>query len=350
MKEIPGLDPALLGGFVERRLGGDLHGLKLEISALRGGLESPGVARVTARYRSSKGPRRFEFVAKALEGETSREADIYESFVSKVEGEIAPELYGVDWLGADRCLLYLEPVRRSRAWPWRETEVTRGVVERLARLHEGSRSRVELPPWDYEAELAESTRTTVEALEGLPRELDSLKLRRSLPALRRVAEDLPAMRRQLFSIPDLRPAALHGDAHPGNVLVRRRQARERPVFLDWGRARVGSPLEDVSSWLQSLGFWEPQARRRHDTLLKAYLKARGLTRRLNRDLRDAYWIAGASNLLAGAVRYFLWAATTVHPSGSPQSLKAFHAAADSLRVIRRADACWRSPVASRVAA
>lgn len=350
MKDIPGLDNVRLKVFVERHLGEDPQGLRLEIKPLRGGLESPGVARVTARYRNSRGPRRFEFVVKVLEGEASREADVYEGFVSQVEGEIAPALYGVDWLGPDRCLLFLEPVRRSRAWPWRETEVTRGVVERLARLHAGARSEVVLPPWDYETDLVESARTTVEALEGLPREADPLKLRSSLPALRRVAETLPAMRRQLFSLPHLHPTTLHGDAHPGNVLVRRRQAAERPVFLDWGRARVGSPLEDVSSWLQSLGFWEPQARRRHDTLLKEYLKARGMTRRLSRDVRDAYWIAGASNLLAGAVRYFLWAATTAHPPGSPKSVESFYAAADGLRVIRRADACWRSPLVARAAA
>jgi hypothetical protein len=121
----------------------------------------------------------------------------------------------------------------------------------------------------------------------------------------------------------------------------REGAAERVVLLDWGRARVGSPLEDVASWLQSLGFWEPEARRRHDTLLRRYLVARGLPRHLGPEVRDAYWLAAASNGLAGALRYHL---AVIDGWSQPTAARRAHsvrAAADWLRVIRRADAYWR---------
>src|SRR5919108_667753 len=82
-------------------------------------------------------------------------------------------------------------------------------------------------------------------------------------------------------------------------VIRGRGPGSRAVLLDWARARRGSPLEDVSSWLQSLGYWELEARRRHDTLLRRYLKARAFAGELSRAVRDAYWLAAACNVLAG---------------------------------------------------
>jgi hypothetical protein len=118
------------------------------------------------------------------------------------------------------------------------------------------------------------------------------------------------------------------------------------VLLDWGRARIGAPLEDVSSWLQSLGFWEPEARRRHDTLLRRYLTCRGGPDRLDRGLRDAYWLAGACNALAGALRYQVavadgWRRPAARARAVAARAVAARAARDALRVVRRADACWR---------
>jgi hypothetical protein len=45
-------------------------------------------------------------------------------------------------------------------------------------------------------------------------------------------------------------------------------------LIDWARARRGSPFEDVASWLHSLGCWEPEARRRHDSLLTDVISTR----------------------------------------------------------------------------
>lgn len=78
---------------------------------------------------------------------------------------------------------------------------------------------------------------------------------------------MTAMRRELLTFLPFGKVAIHGDVHTGNVLVRRHPGGAEPVLIDWGRARGGSPLEDLSAWLQSLGYWEPQARRRHDTLI-----------------------------------------------------------------------------------
>ena len=83
------------------------------------------------------------------------------------------------------------------------------------------------------------------------------------------------------------------------------RASPQVVLIDWARARLGSPLEDVASWLHSLGCWEPQARRRHDTLLRAYLEARTVRRPLTSKLRVDYWLASVSNGLSGAIRYHL---------------------------------------------
>jgi aminoglycoside phosphotransferase (APT) family kinase protein len=146
---------------------------------------------------------------------------------------------------------------------------------------------------------------------------------------------LPAIRSRLMSGAVL----LHGDAHSGNVAIRKRGGSLQAVLFDWGRTRIGSPLEDVSSWLQSLGYWEWQARRRHDTLLQIYLAARGLNPVLTSELRELYWLAGASNALSGALGYHL---SFVNENWCAE-VRAQHAlaACDWMRIIRRADACWR---------
>jgi aminoglycoside phosphotransferase (APT) family kinase protein len=53
---------------------------------------------------------------------------------------------------------------------------------------------------------------------------------------------------------------VHGDVHPGNVLVQKTRGSTRVALIDWGRARLGSLLEDVASWLHAIGCWEPAAR------------------------------------------------------------------------------------------
>ncbi|HUP47464.1 MAG TPA: phosphotransferase [Thermoanaerobaculia bacterium] len=136
----------------------------------------------------------------------------------------------------------------------------------------------------------------------------------------------------------VRPVSfIHGDAHPGNVLLREQKGRRTVVFLDWARSRFGSPLEDVASWLETLRYWEATAARHHDSLLRHYLDARG-GRPLDRSLRDAYWIACASNVLAGALRFHLLRATEARGRRKHASVAQ---AREALRVIRRADAVMR---------
>jgi aminoglycoside phosphotransferase (APT) family kinase protein len=163
-------------------------------------------------------------------------------------------------------------------------------------------------------------------------------LARQLPSARRLAIALPELRRELLQFRPLPTVVIHGDVHPGNVLVRRRAGREEPILIDWGRARFGSPLEDLSAWLQSLGYWEAQARRRHDTLLAAYLTSRGMERRLSSGFREAYWLAGASNALSGALEYHLSVLFQTPPVTNARKRAAAESARDWLRIIRRAAA------------
>lgn len=316
----------------------------LDIRPLPGGLVACGVQQIRILYRNQYGKRCLaRVVAKELSGPAARERWVYELLDRWSAGAIAPRLLGVEERPPDSSVLYLESVTRTRAWPWRDVHLARRVLESLATVHAKTAATDELPAplaWNYELELAEQAHATLELLERSRRRLDLPALARSAPASRRVVLALPALRRWLGAFPSLGQSVIHGDVHPGNVLVRQRAGCARPVLIDWGRARLGSPLEDVSSWLQSLGCWEPEARRRHDTLFRAYLSARGLDNRLAPELRAAYWLAGASNALAGALRYHLSVASAA--STRRQQGSAIRAAIAWLRVIRRADAYWSS--------
>jgi aminoglycoside phosphotransferase (APT) family kinase protein len=189
-----------------------------------------------------------------------------------------------------------------------------------------------LSQWDYEAELLESSRTTLDVLEQMARQEDLRPARQRLPAVRRVVASIPLIRQQLAG--DGRGAVvLHGDLHPGNTIIRRQGASPQAILLDWGRTRLGSALEDVCSWLQSLGYWEPEVRRYHDTLLRHYLAARGGSSHLSRSLRDLYWLAGACNGLAGALRYHLLVMADSVNRTTRVRRAAAHSVRDWLRVI-----------------
>ncbi|AUX22542.1 hypothetical protein SOCEGT47_030450 [Sorangium cellulosum] len=332
------IDRAAVTAFLVARHGAPASDAAVDLRPLAGGLSS-SVALVTARVGDGVARRRRSFVVKLVHGVTAREAAVYRRLSRSVARRFSPELLGAQRLGRRRWLLYLERIVPAHRWPWTDSAHTARVLERLARFHEEASPGARLPAWDYEAELLTSAGRTLEAAERSPCG-EVAALARALPALRRVVEALPAMRRQLLDFQPLGRAVIHGDVHPGNVVVRRRDGALEPVLLDWARARIGSPLEDVSSWLKALGTWEPEAMRRHDTLLSGYLAARGLAPVLTRSLRDAAWLAAASNALAGALAYHLWSATR---SGAAPEARAAAArnAADWLRVIRRADACFR---------
>ena len=333
-------DTAAINSLLCRQEGAPPRKLQLQVRPLPGGLEAAAIFHITARYRDAQGkPRVRSLVAKRLNGPATREALIYEQFVSAQVSELSPRLLAVKYR-SDQAILYLEAIRPANRWPWRETRVAERVLEGLARLHAtpvGPRAACALARWDYESELLASARSTLELLERHRRHQLLSGLRPFVPAMRRLVLALPAIRRQLLSFGPFGTGPVHGDVHPGNALLRRRRGSPETALLDWGRARIGSPLEDVVSWLQSLGYWEPEARRRHDTLLARYLSARGENGRPSSDLRAACWLAGASNGLSGALRHHLWVARDEQAT-SPQRTRAVHAARDWLRVLRRADA------------
>jgi Ser/Thr protein kinase RdoA (MazF antagonist) len=195
------------------------------------------------------------------------------------------------------------------------------------------------PNWDYEAELQDSAQLTLDTFDRILLAGASENMRDARRWLRRIVLDLPRIRQSLLDNQDFPRTTLHGDVHSGNVVLRSARGTPSTVLLDWGRARCGSPFEDVSSWLQSLSHWEPEARRRHDTLVRYYLRARGGSDVLHRSVRDLYWLAAACNVLAGALRYHLVVAGS---NDQPARVRvgAHGAVRHQLRVIRRAHAVW----------
>lgn len=334
----PLLDRQCLARFIARQYGGTLHAVR--VHALRGGLHAAGVFRVRAHIRSPAGRlQAVQFVVKVLHEEAPHELTMYRALQAGATEMIAPRLLDSAHTAAG-SLLFLEWVQPIRPWPWRDVHTAVLVLTRLARLHQR--------PWPaspaatsqeaYEHALLQSGSATLDALQRVIRDSGATVLQGAVPMTTRLVEVLPAMRRVLLTAS--RPVWIHGDVHPGNVIIRRGPAGEEPVLLDWARARPGSPLEDVSAWMQSLGHWEPAARRAHDTLVRTYLAACGLEPVLDRPLRRLYWFAAASNALSGALRYYVCLVQSA--STSAKRVAVLTLARRWLRPIRQADVSWRA--------
>ena len=324
--------------FTERHFGGTLHTVRLR--PLRGGLQAAGVFRVQAQLRRPAGHLQpVQFVVKLAYGELRREWTVYRALEAHGAEALAPRLLDVMHAGAT-ALLFLEWVRPVCRWPWSDVHAGGQVLMRLARLHQWpwKTGAPEMKPWVYDHALHQSGQATLETLQRVIREQGAVQLQATVPMTKRLVAALPEIRRVLLAT---LPHAgwIHGDMHPGNVILRRGAAGVEPVLLDWARARPGSFLEDVSAWVQSLGHWEPQARRFHDTLLRTYLVARGLEPVLPRDFRRLYWVAGACNALAGALQHHLM--TFAQARTPTQQAHTLILVQKWLRVIRRADASWR---------
>jgi aminoglycoside phosphotransferase (APT) family kinase protein len=279
------------------------------------------------------------FIVKHLSGETRREIDVYRS-LQDAGVDLLPRMLGEERLDASRSYLYLEYVRSQSAWPWRDMARSGCVLEALARLHACDRTRIALPQVDHEQHLLESARSTLALAESVAIERGPW-IRPWLRYLRKVEKALPEMREMLLADESV---AVHGDVHTGNVQLARRDGADRVVLLDWSHARIGHGLEDVSSWLLSLGFWEPQAQRRHDSLLRTYRVARGKGPELDPEFRMKYWMAAGSNALAGALRYHLWVADPLSRNTASVQARAQRSAEQWLRVLRRTAAYWQGRI------
>jgi hypothetical protein len=330
----PGLDPARLNAFASRFYAEPPNRIRLKLRPLPGGLEARAVVRVEVVFVGSARPSAF-FAAKCVPGEGCREIAAYE-MLSQAGIDVMPRLLGSDYGEAHTTYLYLEWVDPCCSWPWDDPARIGSVLRQIAHIHNTGPVALPRPlmDWSYETELQLSANSTVEAFANAAgcEELSAVRWRRR--SLERIVDSLPAIRRRLMA----KTVLLHGDVHSGNVVFCNRGNSSQAVLLDWNRIRIGSPLEDVSSWLQSLGYWEWQARRGHDTLLRLYLEARGLPSVLTNEVRELYWLAGACNALAGALRYHL----SFVNDGWPGHVRAKHAkaACDWLRIIRRAHSCW----------
>lgn len=302
--------------------------VRVTLRPLLGGLES-AVSRVRVRARNGAASVPRHLVVKELRGESRREVDVYQLLWSQLDPPPAARLLGVEAAG-DARYLYLEDVQTLSPWPWADTSVAAAVCRAMARLHDTAAFESAALQWDYETALARSADETL-ALAATAATADGIRAWRRLGDLKRVIAALPWVRAQLLGS---NRTLIHGDVHPGNVLVYPDGDDMRVTLIDWGRARIGSPLEDVASWLHSVGCWEPEARRRHDTLLRAYLESRRAPLRITPALRRDYWLASVSNGLGGAIRYHI--AVVCDPAsdeaGRSASQQALHAWE---RVVRR---------------
>ena len=283
--------------------------LELSLEEIVGGLESR-VVRASFRSRVANDFRPSSFVVKEVRGLQRRETNVYRALWKR---STAPpptvRLLGIETT-EDADYLYLEEATPQCDWPWRQTFTSAAVCQALAQLHDSEQWHPKtLIEWDYESDLAKSARDTL-AFAVNARNEAGVRHWRRIGDLRRVVSALPKLRSALLDATTF----IHGDVHSRNVIVRATETGGI-AFIDWARARFGSPLEDVASWLHSLGCWEPEARRRHDTLLRAYLEARSSKQPLTTELRTAYWYASASNGLSGAIRYHL--AVLTDPECSP---------------------------------
>ncbi|MCW5981848.1 MAG: aminoglycoside phosphotransferase family protein [Bryobacteraceae bacterium] len=280
------------------------------------------------------------FVAKRLWGRGLRELNAYRALDASGGPPVAPRLLGVHRETPDEAYLFLEWIPAARRWPWVDEDATSAVIRRLAQLHtrpvRNFRSGFDDP--NIEREIEASAAETAALYHRLPLARSRAGATAMGQTIDRVAGEMSAMRAYLKAGTGIAP--LHGDVHSGNVVIRAGAKDIDAVLLDWGRARLGSPLEDVSSWLQSLALWEPRVKRRHDTLLKRYIEWSGPAHRLDREFRRLYWLAAASNAMAGALRYHL-AVTGDKGRTDAARNRSAGAARDWLRIIRRADKYWR---------
>ena len=287
-----------VAAFISRRWCVPPGVLRVDVQPLHGGLESK-VAR--AQVSGSEGHSSIppQLVIKQLPAGFEREAEVYEVLWRHLDRPPVVRMFGRE-VSARTTYLYLEDAQSSVSWPWRETQSAGAVCRALAHLHDSQTLPRETFAWDYELELARSAHATVE-FAGQASDASGRRLWRRPGDLRRVVAALPRIRHRLLSGTT---TIIHGDMHPGNVILRAGATHE-VVLIDWARARLGSPLEDVASWLHSLGCWEPEARRRHDTLMRIYLDARRTPQPFTSHVRVDYWLASVSNGLSGAIRYHL---------------------------------------------
>jgi aminoglycoside phosphotransferase (APT) family kinase protein len=229
-----------------------------------------------------------------------------------------------------------------QSWPWRKVAYTSLVLDVLAQVHAVAVDAPlrETAGWPYEAALRHSAFATLDSVDRASIQPDGAWLRPARRTVSKAVSALTEMRAALLQAPRFGTTLLHGDVHTGNARIRARSGKLEAVLLDWGRARLGSPLEDVASWLLSLGCWEPEAKRRHDTLLRRYLAARGFPNILDRELRRSYWLAAASNALAGALNYQVAVAAGWTGASLRERAVAAAVAQSHIRALRRALHAW----------
>lgn len=247
----PALPPALLDWVAETT--GGAHVEHCTVRFLTGGSVSGRVERITlhlagARDGDGDGMREVEVVRKrAFAHET---AGLRAAQTVRPAAAAVPEL--IAWGEAGQTTWLISPFLPGTPLPDRSTPAPAALFDSLAHLHACFHGAVNVPA-------------------GIPRVdphwWQQLCGQWVLPQLRRHRDRHPpgtftragalitrlavhpAVRRTLGG---LSPTLLHGDVHPGNVLVSGRHAR----LIDWGSCRVGPAMLDLANLvaLDSEGF------------------------------------------------------------------------------------------------
>ena len=222
--------------FLSNRWPQHAENVTVNVSPISGGLESV-VARVSVESLApTRTPIPPRFIVKELRGEQCREAQIYRALWQCRRRPPAARVFGRT-MQASSCFLYLEDIVGESSWPWRDTNVSTSVCHALARVH-----RMWMRPpriaalWDYEQDLARSAMATL-AVAGRARDAGGSRAWKRLSDLERVVAGLTRMRTALM---ESGVTFIHGDVHPGNVIVTGSGHARRIVFIDWARARLAS--------------------------------------------------------------------------------------------------------------
>lgn len=299
--------------------------LQLSARPLRGGL----MAELVCVSASRRGARPEHFVLKRVGANGAREAAAYTALARAGLADIGPRLLGASG-DEQSCYLLLEYVSRWRAWPWRDEAYAGMVLDALARLHAAPLATV----WRHQGASRDAGAAAgayaLDLLGAAARHTGDARLGRGLPAVRALVSRLE----EAHTLLGAAPVFLHGDVHPGNVLLQGEGRRKRAVLIDWGRARTGSRFEDVASWLQCLRYFEHAAVAAHDRLLLRYIRAARIGDRIEPHHRREYWVAAGRNALGGALGVHLSRALYARSPG-PRAA-AIAAAVDWLRIVRRA--------------
>lgn len=236
----------------------------------------------TVHFRMSNDERQsINIVRKTIPKRWPNEPKVYEELLPEVLISI-PRLYWVDHQ-VGTSALYLEYVQPVEEWPWQDISFHKLVLGQLARLHAhfwNQNDRLASVHWLSENSSAYYSRLfktkTYQTISNLYKGQEHGVLGDLTSDLIASVENISrALQRILHFLHHQKRTLLHGDLHGENVLVGKdRHVNDGQVLIiDWDRARLGHPLEDLSRWIENFQWTAPEITPSRETLLHIYSEA-----------------------------------------------------------------------------